>query len=303
MTIQAIDMMNYGAFAAPGLSGPEYQYDEYQAMVRTTFKFMMQDDGITTLYGRKIPVDGVCEVDPTLRVDEALAAMDESNTQVVVLACLKMWSYYSHHKVILDYPEEVVAGAVAKGNGRLVGAAGYNPFRITESLAVIETAVRDWGFKYVYFHPISFGIPANDRRNYPLYAKCVELGVPVGLQVGHSAEPLPSDPGRPMLVDDVAIEFPDRKINLSHTGWAWTAEFISMLWRHPNVYGDISAYYPATLDPELVRAMDRQIRHKVMLGTNGLDMNRVRGELDALPLKEKTKERIIRANALEFLGL
>ena len=299
-----IDIMNYAPFVAPGLSGTEYQYDEFQTMVQTTLRPLLRDGTITTQWGRTVQVDDPpTEPDLTLRIDDALAELDRTGCERIVLACLKMWSYRSHHRLIMDMPEEVVAEAVALGNGRFIGAAGYNPFRIDESLRRIEDFVREHGFKYVYFHPITFGIAPNDRRCYPLYAKCMELGIPVGMQVGHSAEPLPSDVGRPMLVDEVAIDFPDLKINLSHTGWPWTGEFISMLWRHPNVYGDISGYYPKSLDPELVRAMDRQLRHKIMLGSNGFDLQRCCDELDQLPLKEQTKERILRENALEFLGL
>ena len=299
-----IDIMNYAPFVAPGLSGTEYQYDEFQTMVQTTLRPLLKDGVITTQWGRKVRVDDPpTEPDPTLRVEQAIAHMDRTGCEKVVLACVKMWSYRSHHKLIMDLPEEVVAEALKQGGDRFIGAAGYNPFRIDESLRRIETFVRDHGFKYVYFHPITFGIAPNDRRCYPLYAKCVELGIPVGMQVGHSAEPLPSDVGRPMLVDDVAMEFPDLKINLSHTGWPWTGEFISMIWRHPNVYGDISGYYPRALDSELVRAMDRQLRHKIMIGSNGLDLTRCREELDALGLKDQTKQAILHDNAAEFLGV
>lgn len=304
MPAAVIDIMNYAPFVAPGLSGTEYQYDEFQTMVRTTLRPLLRDGKVTTQWGRVVAVDDPpTEGDPTLRIDEAIAALDETQCDAVVLACLKMWSYRSHHQLIMDMPEEVVAEAVARGNGRFVGAAGYNPFQIDESLRRIETFVREHDFKYVYFHPMTFGLAPNDRRCYPLYAKCVELGIPVGVQVGHSAEPLPSNVGRPMLVDDVAIDFPDLRINLSHTGWPWTGEFISMLWRHPNVYGDISAYYPKSLDAELVRAMDRQLRHKIMLGSNGLSMARCLQELDDLPLREETKRRIRGENAAEFLRL
>jgi predicted TIM-barrel fold metal-dependent hydrolase len=299
-----IDIMNYAPLVAPGLSGTEYQYDEFQTMVRTTLRPLLRDGKVTTQWGRVVTVDDPpTEPDPELKVEEAVAYLDATGCEAVVLACLKMYSYRSHHKLIMDMPEEVVAEAVAREPARFIGAAGYNPWRIDDSLRRIETFVREFGFKYVYFHPITFGLAPNDRRCYPLYAKCVELGIPVGMQVGHSAEPLPSDVGRPMLVDDVAIDFPELKINLSHTGWPWTGEFISMLWRHPNVYGDISAYFPKTLDPELVRAMDRQLRHKVMLGTNGFPLERCLAELDELPLREETKARIRRDNAAEFLGL
>jgi predicted TIM-barrel fold metal-dependent hydrolase len=299
-----IDIMNYAPLVAPGLSGTEYQYDEFQTMVRTTLRPLLRDGKVTTQWGRVVAVDDPpTEADPELKVEAAVAQLDATGCDAVVLACLKMYSYRSHHQLIMDMPEEVVAEAVAQEPSRFIGAAGYNPWRIDESLRRIEMFVREFNFKYVYFHPITFGMAPNDRRCYPLYAKCVELGIPVGMQVGHSAEPLPSDVGRPMLVDDVAIDFPDLKINLSHTGWPWTGEFISMLWRHPNVYGDISAYFPKTLDPELVRAMDRQLRHKVMLGTNGFPLDRCLAELDELPLRDETKVRICRDNAAEFLGL
>jgi len=299
-----IDIMNYAPLVAPGLSGTEYQFDEFQTMVRTTLRPLLRNGIVTTQWGREVDVaHPPTEPDPTLNIDGALAELDRTGCDAAVLACVKMWSYRSHHRLIMDMPEEVVAEAVQKGGGRFIGGAGYNPFRIDDSLRRIETFVRDHGFRYVYFHPMTFGLAPNDRRCYPLYAKCAELGIPVGLQVGHSAEPLPSNVGRPMLVDDVAIDFPDLKINLSHTGWPWTGEFISMLWRHPNVYGDISAYFPKSLDPELVRAMDRQIRHKVMIGSNGLDLKRCVEELNELPLRDASKERILRQNAVEFLGL
>lgn len=299
-----IDIMNYAPYVAPGLSGPEYQYEEFQTMVRTTLRPLLRDGKVTTQWGRQVDVaNPPAEPDPTLHIDEAIAQLDREGCEAIVLACLKMWSHHHHHQLIMDMPEEVVAEAVKIGGDRFIGTAGYNPFRIDESLRRIETFVRDHGFKYVYFHPMTFGVAPNDRRCYPLYAKCVELGIPVGMQVGHSAETLPSIVGHPMLVDDVAIEFPDLKINLSHTGWPWTGEYISMLWRHPNVYGDISAYFPKTLDPELIRAMDRQLRGKVMLGSNGFDLTRCVRELEELPLKDATIERIKRDNAIEFLGL
>jgi predicted TIM-barrel fold metal-dependent hydrolase len=297
--------MNHAPFVAPGLFGPEFRYKELQVMATTTFRMEPDEAGkVQTLWGTRVPLDGSAVPDATVDIDAVLAKMDASDTEIVVVTATKMWSHYWHHQLIMDYPVEAVADAVRQGGGRVIGAASYNPFRIDESLREIESAVRDHGFRYVWFHPITFGVSPNDRRCYPLYAKCVELGIPVGLQVGHSAEILPSDHGRPMLVDDVAIEFPALRINLSHTGWPWTGEFCSMIWRHPNVYGDLSAYFPKTLDTELVKFMDSaRGRHKLMYGTNGLDATRCREELLALPMKDSTKERVLAHNAMDFLGL
>lgn len=300
----AIDIMNYAPLVAPGLAGPEYQSEEFKIMLSTTFKRMSEGGTAKTLWGREVTLNEPIELDPTLKVDEALKWMDSAGYEICVLACLKMWSYYYHHELIIDNPEEVVAEALKVAPDRFIGGAGYNPFRIDESIRRLDVAYHEWGFRYAYFHPMTFGVAPNDRRCYPLYAKCVELGIPVGMQVGHSAEVLPSNFGRPMLVDDVAIEFPTLKINLSHTGWPWTSEFCSIIWRHPNVYGDIAAYFPKSLPSELVEFMNgSRGREKILYGTNGFDLARYKQEFEDLPISDKAKERILHQNAREFLSL
>jgi predicted TIM-barrel fold metal-dependent hydrolase len=230
--------------------------------------------------------------------------MDEAGYEISVLACLKMWSYRYHHKLIIDHPEEIVAEAIKQRPDRFIGGVGYNPFKIEESLRTIDICVREQGFRYAYFHPETFGLRADDKACYPLYAKCNELRIPVGFQVGHSAEVLPSSVGNPYNVDTIAIDFPNLKINMSHTGWPWTGEFCSMIWRHPNVYGDISAYFPSTLDPELIKFMDSSRgRNKILYGTNGFDLPRYKQDFENLPISDKTKERVLRQNAIDFLGL
>ncbi len=77
-----------------------------------------------------------------------------------------------------------------------------------------------------------------------------------------------------------------------------------MLWRHPNVYGDISAYFPSGLEERQVRFMDgSRGRDKVMFGTNALGLERCLKEFLELPLREETKRRVLRENAIQFLKL
>lgn len=292
-----IDIMNHLHEVRSDLVTDIFQYREMQIVRQTTFKSL-----------NKAPDGGDSAFRNTLRghssTADCLATMDELGYTKVSVCATKMWSYYYHHKLIIDHSIEAVAESVRQSNGRIMGAASYNPFRISESLAEIENAVRHSGFNYVWFHPLSFGIAPNDRRCYPLYAKCMELGIAVGFQVGHSAEVLPSDHGRPMLADDIAIEFPDLRINLSHTGWPWVDEWCSMLWRHPNVYGDISAYFPKSLDDRLIKFMDSgRGRDKVMFGTNGLGLRRCKEEFLQLKIGEETKRSVLYENARRFLAL
>jgi predicted TIM-barrel fold metal-dependent hydrolase len=315
--IQAIDIMNHPPEAKRGLGGNPFEFEEFKIMLRTTFKAAAGDHQHRARPHREgeKPAPNSSKEKPAGKksagmlighssVAEMIADMDTLGYQAIVISATKMWSYHYHHRLILDYSIDDVGEIVREAGGRVIGAASYNPFRIEESLAEVERGVRDYGFKYVWFHPLSFGLAPNDRRFYPLYAKCNELGIAVGMQVGHSAEVLPSDVGRPMLVDDVAIDFPNLRINLSHTGWPWVDEWCSMLWRHPNVYGDISAYFPNSLDQRQVRFMDSSRgRHKVLFGTNGLGLAKCIEQFRAMDIKEETKQRVLRDNAVEFLAL
>lgn len=304
-----IDVMNHILEIRTDLAGNPFAFREFQIMLETTFKAMgkprpERDPSGEPKEKRSRSRSGGAMLGGHANVAECLADMDVLGYSHVSVCATKMWSYYHHHDFIMDYPMEPIAEAVAESDGRIIGTMSYNPFRITESIREIEVAVKQHGFRYVWFHPLSYGLAPNDRRFYPLYAKCMELDIPVGFQVGHSAEVLPSDCGRPMLADDVAIEFPDLRINLSHTGWPWVDEWCSMLWRHPNVYGDISAYYPHSLDERLVRFMDSSRgRDKVLFGTNGLGLERCKEEFLELDIREETKRAVLHDNAVRFFGL
>jgi len=293
-----IDIMNHLPEIRRDLASDPFVYREFQIMLRTTFKALADKSG-TRRTPRK--TDALAGHDS---VAACLASMDEYGYTHISVCATKMWSYYYHRDFILNSPVEPIGAAIAESGGRIMGAASYDPFRITESLREIEHAVENYGFNYVWFHPLSYGLPPDDRRFYPLYAKCAELDIAVGFQVGHSAEVLPSDCGRPMLADNVAIEFPDLRINLSHTGWPWVDEWCSMLWRHPNVYGDISGYFPSGLDDRLVKFMNSgRGRDKVMFGTNGLGLLRCKEEFLQLDISESTKRKVLYDNARRFLAL
>jgi predicted TIM-barrel fold metal-dependent hydrolase len=298
--IKAVDIMNYPTEA--GFEEYMFDWEEFKIMARSTFKTQFGGTPPTREQFKKIKEQGFMPGHNS--PEELLKTMDEIGFDYVVITDVKMWSYYFHHQVIMEYPHEDIYKLVKKGKGRIVGGASYNPFRIDKSIEEINKAVKEYGFKYVYFHPITFGVAPSDAKCYPLYAKCSELGIPVGMQVGHSAEPLPSWVGHPMEVDKVAIDFPNLKINMSHTGYPWVDEWCSMIFRHPNVYGDISAYNPRNLTAETVKFMNSSRgREKVMFGSNSYGLKLTKEQFLDLQIKDETKQRVLRDNAIEFLGL
>jgi predicted TIM-barrel fold metal-dependent hydrolase len=296
----SVDMMNYATEA--GFEEYLFDWEEFKIMARATFKTQFGGKPPTREQFRAIKKQGFM---PGHDSPEALIkTMDEAGFDYVCICDVKMWSYYFHHQLIMDYGIEVINKLVKGGKGRLIGGASYNPFRIDQSLRDIEKGVKEYGFKYVYMHPITFGLTFSDAKLYPLYAKCSELGIPVGMQVGHSAEPLPSWVGHPMEVDKVAIDFPNLKINMSHTGYPWVDEWCSVIFRQPNVYGDISAYNPSNLTQDIVSFFNSSRgREKVMFGSNSYGLKLTKAQFLDLPIKDETKKRVLGQNAKEFLGL
>ena len=134
----------------------------------------------------------------------------------------------------------------------------------------LEQAITEYGFVGAHVHPFGFGIPINEREWWPFYTKCAELDVPVVFQIGHSAEFMPSACGKPILLDDIAIWFPELRLVGGHTGWPWTEELIAMAWKHPNVFIATSGHAPKYWDPKLVRFLNARNRGigKVMWGTD-----------------------------------
>lgn len=293
--VQAIDAMCRTYYCWPEVNRRLFELHEFRVLTKGTFA------GVAKRKGLKPGEEWrVLEAHPS--VASMIAEMDEIGVQYVLMDQSIMWSYYDS-KVLTPISIEEMAKLIRESNGRIVGGASYNPLKIKESLKEIERAVKEYGFKYVWFHPISFGLRPSDKKCYPLYMKCIELDIPCCYQSGQCAEPLPSEPGHPMYADEVALDFPELKLVLTHTGFPWVTEWISMLWRHTNVYGNIGAYMPSDLSPELVKFMDTRGRDKIFWASNGFGLTRCKKEFLELPIRDEVKRKVLRENALKVFKL
>lgn len=297
--IKAIDTMCRPFYCLPPEKTKElFQVYEFRMMAVTTFGGVLKR--LKAGPGEEWKVLGAMSKGS---VEEVVKEMDEIGVEYVYMDQMIAWSR-RENRLWGNYSLETMVEINKKSNGRIIAGAGYNPFRIKESLDHIENAVKNHGFKYVWAHPITWGMKPNDKQMYPLYVKCIELGIPCCYQSGHSAEPLPSEPGHPMYADEVALDFPELTLVLTHTGWPWIDEWMSMVWKHANVYGNIGAYYPSSLDPALVRFFDgARGQNKVMWASNGFGLTRCKKEFLELPIKDETKRKVLRDNALKVFKI
>ena len=236
-------------------------------------------------------------------IEKMVELMDEAGVEKVFITQCKMFSYWNKW-MYMDTRLEDVLQYTQKYPDRFVGLAGYNPFRIQESLKEIEVAVKEHGFKGVYVHIYGFDIPLNDAKMYPLYAKCVELDIPVSMQVGHVLESMPSDCGRPIYLDRIACDFPDLKIIGAHTGWPWVEELISVCYKWDNVWFGVDAWMPKYLKPEIVQFINSRLgQDRCIWGTNGLPWKESLEQIEQLGLREEAKRKLLRENAVELFKL
>ncbi len=154
--------------------------------------------------------------------------------------------------------------------------------------------------------PWLWNLPPDDRRYYPLYAECTELGIPFCLQVGHTGPLCPSEPGRPIpYLDHVALEFPDLTIVGGHIGFPWTTEMISLATKYPNVYIDTSAYTVRRYPRDLIEYVRGHGRKKVMFGSNhpAWPAKTCLEDFDSLGLDAETIELFLHSNAERAFSL
>ena len=236
-------------------------------------------------------------------IEAMLRQMDEANVEKVFITQTKMWSYRNKW-MYMDTQLDEVTQYTSRYPDRFVGLAGYNPFRIPESLREIEVAVKEHGFKGVYVHIYGFDIPLSDRKMYPLYAKCLELDIPVSMQVGHVLEGMPSDHGRPIYLDQIASDFPDLKMVGAHTGWPWVEELISACYKWENIYFGVDAWMPKYLKPEIVQFIGSRLGHdRCLWGTNGLPWKESLAQVEQLKLRDEAKRNLLRDNAIRLFKL
>ena len=199
--------------------------------------------------------------------EEFVKLLDDTGILKVYVPSFKMWSY-KHRAPLLDVEASTIRDLMARCKGRVGGLFGVNVTHGMDGVRELETAVKEWGFEGAHIHSYGLGLPLNHRDFYPYYAKCVELDIPVVVQSGHSAERMPSAMAQPILLDDVALYFPELRIVASHTGWPWVQELIAMAWKHPNVYIGAGAHAPKYWDPALVQFLNTRGKGKVLWGTD-----------------------------------
>jgi predicted TIM-barrel fold metal-dependent hydrolase len=210
-------------------------------------------------------------------------------------------------------PNEEVAEACAENADVLIPFASIDPWKGKGGARDARRLVKEYGVRGFKFHPNYQAFFPNDRAVYVLYEAIQELGVPAifhtgqtgigaGVRGGGGIRLKYSDP---MLVDDVAVDFPDLKIILAHPSFPWQDEALAVATHKPSVYIDLSGWSPKYFPPQLVRYANSLLKDRVLFGSDFpvISPDRWLADFEKLDIKPEVRPLILKENAARLLNL
>jgi uncharacterized protein len=191
--------------------------------------------------------------------------------------------------------------------------ASIDPHRGAAGVALAKKLITEFKVKGFKFHPSVQDFYPNDRMAYPLYEVIAEAKLPALFHTGQTGVGAGTRGGggirlkysNPMLLDDVAADFPDMPIVLAHPSFPWQEEALSVATHKPQVYIDLSGWSPKYFPPILVQYANTLLKDKILFGSDYPVMapERWMEEFDKLPIKPEVRPLILKQNAARLLKL
>ena len=226
--------------------------------------------------------------------------------------------------VIFEIDAETATGVPYVGNDyvasvartypdQFMGFASVDPWKGAVAIRELERSVRELGLRGLKLHPTTQAFFPNDQRFYPLWARCAELGIPALFHTGQTGvgSGAPGGGGfklkyaHPMLLDDVAADFPGLTIIMAHPAVPWQEEQLAVALHKGNVYIDLSGWSPKYFRPVLLQYATTLLQDKVLFGSDypALQPERWLRDFEALEVKAEVRQKILIENARKLLKL
>lgn len=230
--------------------------------------------------------------------------IDDMDNAGVDKACIVAMDCSTHHGVELVTNEDVARMASAHPD-RFIPFASVDPTMGQIAVDRLVHAVENLGCCGLKLVPPLQHFDFSDPKHYPLWETARDLDIILWTHTAHQRSIPGSDArlGHPMLVEPVALKFPELKIVLGHCGFPWVWEAWSLVVRHPNVHLDISAYYDLYNHMPWDAYSKSDAEDKILFATD-YPLRGFRETLDALEgldISSEFKKKILGENAKRLL--
>jgi uncharacterized protein len=195
----------------------------------------------------------------------------------------------------------------------MIPFASIDPHKGKMGAIEARRLIQEFGIKGFKFHPPIQDYHPADRMAWPLYEVIAEHKMPAVFHTGHSGMGtgmrggggIRLKYGQPMLVDDVAVDFPDMKIILAHPSWPWADESLSMALHKENVFIDLSGWSPKYFPKQVIQYANTQLKHKMLFGSD-FPLMKPEKWMEAAKeagFRDEVMPAILKDNAAKLLGL
>ena len=198
--------------------------------------------------------------------------------------------------------------AVARFPDRFVGSFSVDPNRGMAGVRDLVKAYETLGIKSAIAFPAGLHpqVAINDKKFFPIYAKCIELDIPIACTTGICGPRLPSACQDTMLIDEVCWFFPELKFVMRHGAEPWADLAAKLLLKWPNLYYSTSAFAPRYYPQAIIDFANTRGADKVMYAgyfPMGLSLERIFADLPNVGFKDEVWPKFLRENAMRVFKL
>jgi predicted TIM-barrel fold metal-dependent hydrolase len=203
---------------------------------------------------------------------------------------------------------DVAQKALKDHPDRFFGSLGVDPNRGMEGVRELVECYERFGIKAATAFPCGCvpQVPIHDKKFYPLYAKCVELDIPICVCVGVPGPRIPMEPQKVEYIDEVCWFFPELKFVMRHGAEPWADLAVKLMLKWPNLYYSTSAFAPKYYPKAIVDYANTRGADKVMYAgyfPAGLTLERIFADMPHVPFREHVWPKFLRENALRVFKL
>jgi predicted TIM-barrel fold metal-dependent hydrolase len=185
---------------------------------------------------------------------------------------------------------------------RFFGSFEVDPNRGMEGVRELEAAVKERGVKAATAFPAGMSpqVPINDKKFYPIYAKCVELDIPICVCAGIPGPRVPFACQDVALIDEVCWFFPELKFVTRHGCEPWADLAVKLMLKWPNLHYSTSAFAPKFYPSDVIKYANTRGADKVIYAgyfPMGLTLDRIFCELPGVPFRDHVWPKFLRENA------
>lgn len=235
---------------------------------------------------------------------------DISEEDDYIEACLREMDKHNVQQAMLSIPEEgdLNREAIRRFPDRFFGSMSANPNRGMDEVRRLVKLKDELDIKAVTAFPAGLcpQVPINDKKWYPLYAKCVELDIPFVCTVGVPGPRVPLGCQKVELIDEVCWFFPELKFVMRHGGEPWEDLAIKLMIKYPNLYYSTSAFAPRHYPESIIKYANSRGGDKIMYAgyfPMGMSLDRIFEDMDKVPFKDHVWPKFLRENAQRVFKL